>query len=162
MCYDQEEASHCHLRGLSLWLGNTSDSDSVVEPGELLGFGTGVFEEKVVSDPSAEKDVLPWRLSSDLSLVSSDRTLYPVCKFLRKLATEQGIGELEIEDHQLEPRYHAAVDGADPVPVTFRYAITPLRSKATHVYKPNGLSEGRDQIASTMIGAVFAGNLTNS
>ena len=33
----------------SLWLGNTSDSDSVVEPGELLGFGTGVFEEKVVS-----------------------------------------------------------------------------------------------------------------
>ncbi|CAL1145066.1 unnamed protein product [Cladocopium goreaui] len=134
----------------SLWLGNTSDSDSVVEPGELLGFGTG--------DPSAEKDVLPWRLSSDLSLVSSDRTWYPVCKFLRKLATEQGIGELEIEDHQLEPRYHAAVDGADPVPVTFRYAITPLRSKATHVYKPNGLSEGRDQIASTMIGAVFAGN----
>ena len=50
---------------------------------------------------------MPWRLSSDLSLVSSDRTLYPVCKFLRKLATEQGIGELEIEDHQLEPRYHA-------------------------------------------------------
>ena len=33
----------------SLWLGNTSDSDSVVEPGELLGFGTGIFEEKVVS-----------------------------------------------------------------------------------------------------------------
>ena len=48
MCYDQEEASHCHLRGL-FPLGNTSDSDSVVEPGELLGFGTGVFEEKVVS-----------------------------------------------------------------------------------------------------------------
>ena len=57
-------------------------------------------------DPCAEKDALPWRLTNDMSLISSERTLYPVCKFLRKLATEQGIGQLEIEDHELAPRYH--------------------------------------------------------
>lgn len=34
----------------SIWMGNTSDSDVQYDPGELFGFGTGVFEEKAVSD----------------------------------------------------------------------------------------------------------------
>ena len=36
----------------SIWLGNTSDIDFSVEPSELLGFGTGHYEEKVVSNPT--------------------------------------------------------------------------------------------------------------
>lgn len=33
----------------SIWIGNTSEQSVTFEPGELLGFGTGAFEEKVIS-----------------------------------------------------------------------------------------------------------------
>ena len=33
---------------LSIWVGNTSDVDFSCEPGELIGFGTGGFEEKII------------------------------------------------------------------------------------------------------------------
>lgn len=35
---------------LSIWVGNTSDVDFSCEPGELIGFGTGGFEEKIIGD----------------------------------------------------------------------------------------------------------------
>ena len=59
-------------------------------------------------DLAAEKDTLAWRLASDLSLISDaqDRSVYPLCKYLRKLAVEQGIGQLDIEDHELKQRFH--------------------------------------------------------
>ena len=61
----------------------------------------------LLGDPALEKDTLPWRLKSDLSLVvSSDKAIQPLCKYLRKLAIEQGIGQLEIEDHELKARFH--------------------------------------------------------
>ncbi|CAK9075367.1 unnamed protein product, partial [Durusdinium trenchii] len=145
----------------SIWIGNTSEQSVTFEPGELLGFGTGAFEEK--------KETIPWRLTSDLNYVSSDRTLYPMCQFMRKLATEQGIGQLAIEDHSLSQRFHAVTkrdwrpfsvaDGAaDPVPVSFRYQIAPLPSKSTHVYKPNGMGERAENVAANMVGAAFGGN----
>jgi len=31
-------------------VGNTSDVDFSCEPGELIGFGTGGFEEKIIGD----------------------------------------------------------------------------------------------------------------
>ena len=31
-----------------LWLGNASDSDMLLKPGEILGFGTGSYKEQVV------------------------------------------------------------------------------------------------------------------
>ncbi|CAK9054749.1 FO synthase subunit 1 [Durusdinium trenchii] len=142
----------------SIWIGNTSEQSVTFEPGELLGFGTGAFEEKVISDPSSEKETIPWRLTSDLNYVSSDRTLYPMCQFMRKLATEQGIGQLAIEDHSLSQRFHVADGAADPVPVSFRYQIAPLPSKSTHVYKPNGMGERAENVAANMVGAAFGGN----
>ena len=33
----------------SVWIGNTTDAAVTVECGELFGFGTGSYEEKVVS-----------------------------------------------------------------------------------------------------------------
>ena len=45
MCYDQEEASHCHLRGL-FPLGNTSDSDSVVSLGSCWDSGLVSLKRK--------------------------------------------------------------------------------------------------------------------
>lgn len=60
-------------------------------------------------NPASEKDILPWRLVNDLSLVSFERTLYPICKLLRKLAIEKGIGSLEIEDHLMSARLHPVV-----------------------------------------------------
>ncbi|CAK9086345.1 FO synthase subunit 1 [Durusdinium trenchii] len=90
---------------------------------------------------------------------SEQRTLYPMCQFMRKLATEQGIGQLAIEDHSLSQRFHAVADGAaDPVPVSFRYQIAPLPSKSTHVYKPNGMGERAENVAANMVGAAFGGN----
>lgn len=34
--------------GFDLWIGNTSDSQLAVEPGELFGFSTGAYEEVTV------------------------------------------------------------------------------------------------------------------
>ena len=119
---------------LSIWVGNTSDVDFSCEPGELIGFGTGGFEEKIIGgdllsvcflvifwnvlvssplslwstlgDPYAEKEVVPWRLRKDLDLVYYERQLLPLCQVLRKLAIEKGIAEIEIEDHVLKNRMH--------------------------------------------------------
>ena len=51
----------------SIWIGNTSDSDYMVEPGELLGFGTGVFEERVVSHSACKRFIC-----IDVACVSQD------------------------------------------------------------------------------------------
>lgn len=59
-----------------------------------------------LGDPRAEKEVVPWRLQSDLELVYYERQLIPLCQVLRKLAIEKGIAEIEIEDHILTNRMH--------------------------------------------------------
>ena len=50
--------------------------------------------------------MIPWRLQNDLSLVAYDKTPSPLCQVLRFLAVDQGIGDLELEDHQLGPEMH--------------------------------------------------------
>ena len=49
-----------------------------------------------------------FRLKSDLDLVAYQRTLHPLCTFLRKLAVDEGLASCEIESHLVSPKYHPA------------------------------------------------------
>lgn len=52
-----------------------------------------------------------------------------------------------------------AVDGNDPVPVSFRYKVEPLRSKSTHCFRPNVVTVPADgsNMAANMLGGAFMG-----
>ena len=49
---------------------------------------------------------------------------------------------------------------ARPAPVSFRYQIEPVRSRTTHVYRPNGFTLPADGANMTLpfLGGAFAGN----
>ena len=49
-----------------------------------------------------------------------------------------------------------ASGGQEQVPVAFRYDVTPLESKRTHVFRPNNLS-GSAEIKAASLGALFIG-----
>ena len=55
--------------------------------------------------------------------------------------------------------HREALDGKEPVPVSFRYTVSPLRSKSTHCYRPNMVTVPSDgsNMAANMLGGVFAG-----
>ncbi|CAK9050867.1 unnamed protein product [Durusdinium trenchii] len=144
---------------MCLWIGNTTDNPMAVEAGELCGFGTGSFEKKVISDPKLEKNALPFRLQSDLTLVSYQKAAMPLCEMLRTLASEDGIAQIDLEDHELASRVHPAEDGADPIPISFRYELKPKSTKTANVFKPNSPSvPASKEIRSSMLGACFAGS----
>lgn len=115
----------------SVYVGNPSDAEITLTAGELFGFGRGAFEQKVVSlvlglnlitsyefsffgfdwlTAAASGDVgneihgLPFRFADDLTYVSYQREMFPLCQLLRKLAIDQGISAVEIADHVLKPR----------------------------------------------------------
>ena len=46
---------------------------------------------------------VPFRLASDLDIVSVKKEMLPLCEFLRRLCDEQGIAEMQLEDHVLQP-----------------------------------------------------------
>ena len=50
-----------------------------------------------------------------------------------------------------------AVAGSDPLPVSFRYKVGPVRSKSTHCYRPNPVTVPADgsNMAANMLGGVF-------
>ena len=50
--------------------------------------------------------MIPWRLQNDLSLIAFEKTPSPLCQVLRYLAVDQGIGDLELEDHELAAQMH--------------------------------------------------------
>eukprot|EP00438_Fugacium_kawagutii_P036030 Skav221500 [mRNA] locus=scaffold2743:56038:61361:- [translate_table: standard] len=55
-----------------------------------------------------------------------------------------------IPDDQFSEERPAADGNADPIPVSFRYEISPMRSFSTHVYKPNPLGQTTETIAANM------------
>lgn len=56
-------------------------------------------------DVSAENTVLPFRLANDLTLVAYEKKPQAVCHFVRFLAVSKGLGEVQLEDHQLTQRF---------------------------------------------------------
>lgn len=53
----------------------------------------------------AESATIPFRLASDLDLVSFKKELQPLCHFMRMLAIDKGLGEVQMEDHDVTQRF---------------------------------------------------------
>lgn len=53
-----------------------------------------------------EDNGIPFCLSSDLELVSYQKTLYPLCELLRKFAVDSGMAEVALENHLIPQRFH--------------------------------------------------------
>ena len=79
-----------------------------------------LFPQKIMSTPivkptqgeaqaATESNGLVWRLDSDLDIVCYKRKLMPLCEFMKKLATENGLGWVEMENHVVTQKYHEAV-----------------------------------------------------
>lgn len=72
---------------------------------------------------------IPWILKSDLDMVAVEKEPLAVCSFLRQLAVEGGLVDLDVEYHVVVPKMHPAEDfflgvvenqhgGWEAVPVT--------------------------------------------
>ncbi|CAK9066087.1 unnamed protein product [Durusdinium trenchii] len=88
----------------SLFIGNTSDAELALDAGELFGFGRGTFDQKEIRDLTTEIHGVAWRLVDDLALVSYNKRITPLCQYLRTLATDHGLSEVDLPDHVLSPR----------------------------------------------------------
>eukprot|EP00434_Breviolum_minutum_P027937 symbB.v1.2.024718.t1/scaffold2362.1/size81346/1 len=87
----------------NIWLLNSSDETMDVTAGELFGFGTGAYTTIVDCDEVLQNGI-PWVLKKDLDLVVFNKEPTSLCGFMRKLAVEQGLADLEIEYHVSVPK----------------------------------------------------------
>ena len=89
-----------------LWMGNEQDEEMVVPCSELCGFNTGSFDFKIVRGRTDRVGVA-WRLETDLDLVVFEKR--PIClsQLLHKFASNNGLGDIQVLEHVLEPRLHA-------------------------------------------------------
>ncbi|CAK9097688.1 FO synthase subunit 1, partial [Durusdinium trenchii] len=91
-----------------VWLLNSTSEAMEMDAGELFGFGTGQYQNQVVSRESEETLGLAWRLASDRNIVSHEKTPTALCQLMRKCAVEQGLADLELEFHVLAGKMHPA------------------------------------------------------
>lgn len=89
-----------------LWIGNETEEELVVPASELCGFNTGAFEFKIVRGKTDRAGVA-WRLESDMDLVVYEKKAIPLCQLLHKLACNNGLADVTLLEHLLEPRVHA-------------------------------------------------------
>ena len=68
-----------------------------------------LFIQLPPGDPAAENNGLVFRLASDLGYIAHSKKLYPLCEFLRSLAIDKGLGQVEIENHVATQRFHSAI-----------------------------------------------------
>ncbi|CAK9076667.1 unnamed protein product [Durusdinium trenchii] len=126
VCFDVQRLAFCQGKSgkpsiliskeLDIYLGNLENTEIVCPAGELFGFFTGAFESKIVKGAVAaalgclgEREVnsIPWRLESDTTLVSHNKKLMMVCQYVCQLAREDGLGEVQLEDHDMKPKMRA-------------------------------------------------------
>lgn len=55
-------------------------------------------------DPKQELHGVVWRFKDDFNLVSYNKSIMPLCQFLRKLAIDNGLGDVSLDDHKLAAR----------------------------------------------------------
>lgn len=100
---------------MRVWLGNEFADQMELKAGEIAGFNTGSFEFKI-STGKVDSAGVPWRLVSDLDLVvvsddfggrSGGKKLLPLCQYLHKLATLQGLADVTLREHNLYPKMQA-------------------------------------------------------
>ncbi|CAE7245345.1 cofG, partial [Symbiodinium sp. CCMP2456] len=142
--------SICVNQHYDIFLGNESNSPLTLGPTELFGFNTGTYCEKLIEGlGDSECNGLVWRLANDLTHVAVDKKLIPLCSFLHECVNNRGLAEVDLQDHELAPKMHPAVERQDPLPVVLRYDVRPVRTLKTNVYRPAKLSENADESAVT-------------
>lgn len=99
------------MQDFSVWVYNTSGTAITVSASELFGFGTGSFTDSAVSEQQAltEGTGVVWRLQDDFALISHNKQVVPLCEFLKTLANDHGLGQVELESHVLTEKHHPAV-----------------------------------------------------
>ena len=97
-------------KSYNIWIGNESESVATWSGIELFGFNTGIFELKIVRGEN-RRDVagIAWRLYSDLDLVSWEKKITPVCRFMHSCAVSHGLADVAIMEHDIAPKMHPAV-----------------------------------------------------
>ncbi|CAK9011451.1 unnamed protein product [Durusdinium trenchii] len=125
-----------------VYLGNSTAEELIVE-GEVFGFNRGVFEDKLITgDPNAELTLMPWRLSSDLQLVMHNKNLMSLADFVHFICTTHGVAAFDLLDHTITQKQHPpAADGGDPVPVPYRYTLSPAPSGKCNSFRPAELKD---------------------
>lgn len=94
---------------LRVWLGNESDQRLNLEATELCGFGTGSYEVRVANAHNRRDAAgIGWRVKNDLDLLVWNKSVIPVCRLLQRLATEQGIADVDIVCHTVSPKLRGA------------------------------------------------------
>ncbi len=94
---------------LRVWLGNESDQRLDLQATELCGFNTGSYEVRVANAHNRRDAAgIGWRVKDDLDLVVWNKSVIPICRLLQRLATEQGIADVEIVCHTVSPKLRGA------------------------------------------------------
>ena len=94
-----------------MWLGNVLAQPLSLTGLELFGFNTGSYEERIVSSGKRCPGGIPWRLCGDLDLVCYEKKLLPLCSLIHRAATQQGLADVQLREHLLEPMLHPAALG---------------------------------------------------
>ena len=76
--------------------------DSEPQPHDIPGFGQHTLQRRLLLSAGPDAKMIPFRLDSDLTLVSYKKTVMGVCELLHQAVTRHGIGEVAITDHVLE------------------------------------------------------------
>lgn len=67
-----------------------------------------ILDSMFVSGEEVLPGGLPWVLKSDLDLIAHDKSPTALCVFLRKLAVEGGLADIDVEYHILVPKVLSA------------------------------------------------------
>ena len=88
-----------------LWLTNETDEVVLVKAGELAGFNTGSYTEKALRVAKTMDQALPWMIEKDYDLVvlagDSGKVPYSFADLACFMATQQGVTELSVTDHDV-------------------------------------------------------------
>ena len=89
-----------------VWIGNPENEAANYPAQELFGLGTGDFEERPATQN--DKSFIPFWFDSDLSLLSYEKKLLPICELLRWLCVEKGLSVCGLEDHEVTQKTQKA------------------------------------------------------
>lgn len=96
-------------KNYKIWIGNCAEEPQVFSQSELFGFNTGSFEFKLVGGASkVDSTGLAWRLTGDMDLIAVEKKLVPLCRFLHTCATQHGLADMTLPEHDLTPKMHPA------------------------------------------------------
>lgn len=120
------------------------------------------------------KRFIPWHLTDDKTLLFCEGNLVPLCNVLRKMSAEHGIVDVQLLSHTLTPKLRPvswlspnphsspvteAVEGEEPMPAPFRFAVGLQQGDKTPSFRPNNL-DGQDlmNVKHQYLGQIFKAN----